>query len=52
MNVISAGRAPNGFYKLVLTTGQKNRLVREGIVYPALLVLLPLPGFLLRLKRG
>ena len=51
-DVISAGRAPNGFYKLVLTTGQKDRLVREGIVYPAALVLLPLPGFLLRLKRG
>ena len=32
--------------------GQKTRLVREGIVFPALFTLLPLPAFLLRLKRG
>jgi hypothetical protein len=51
-DVIAAGRAPNGFYKVVLTTGQKSRLVREGIIFPALFTLLPLPAFLLRLKRG
>src|SRR5581483_8438277 len=42
-DVLAAGRPPTGFSKVVLTAAQKQRLVRQGIVFPALAVLLPLP---------
>jgi len=51
-DLIGAGRAPSGTYKLVLTESQKSRLIRQGIVVPALAVLLPLPASAWRLKRG
>ena len=51
-DLIAAGRVPGGFYKLVLTESQKNRLIRQGIVVPAAVVLVPLPFALLRLRRG
>ena len=51
-DLISAGRDPGGFYKLVLTGAQKSDLTRRGIVYPALAVLVPLPLTFFRLKRG
>lgn len=51
-DLIAAGRRPAGFYKLVLTERQKNRMIYQGIVFPAALLLLPLPVALLRLRRG
>ena len=45
-------RPSTGLYKLVLTEGQRDRLIRQGIVFPGLAVLLPLPVALLRLRRG
>jgi ABC-type transport system involved in multi-copper enzyme maturation permease subunit len=51
-DLVAAVRPSTGFYKLVLTEGQRNRLIRQGIVVPSLVVLLPLPLALLRLKRG
>jgi len=51
-DVVAAVRPSSGLYKLVLTEGQRNRLIRQGIAVPSLLVLLPLPLALLRLKRG
>ena len=51
-DLLAAGRPPTGFAKVVLTSAQKNRLVRQGIVFPALAVLLPLPWAVLRLRRG
>jgi ABC-2 type transport system permease protein len=51
-DILSAGRPPNGFSKVILTGAQKNRLVRQGIVFPALAVLLPLPWAAWRLRRG
>jgi ABC-2 type transport system permease protein len=51
-DLVAAVRPSTGLYKLVLTEGQRNRLIRQGIAFPSLLVLLPLPVALLRLKRG
>lgn len=51
-DLLAAGRPPTGFAKVVLTSAQKNRLVRQGIVFPAIAVLLPLPWAVLRLRRG
>ncbi|HET9770092.1 MAG TPA: Gldg family protein [Acidimicrobiia bacterium] len=51
-DVVAAVRPSSGLYKLVLTEGQRNRLIRQGIAFPSLLVLLPLPLALLRLRRG
>ena len=51
-DVLAAGRPPTGFSKVVLTAAQKDRLVRQGIVFPALAVLLPLPWAAWRLRRG
>jgi hypothetical protein len=51
-DLVAAVRPSTGLYKLVLTEGQRNRLIRQGIVFPSLAVLLPLPLALLRLKRG
>lgn len=51
-DLVAAVRPSTGLYKLVLTEGQRNRLIRQGIVFPSLLVLVPLPVALLRLKRG
>jgi len=51
-DLISAGRPATGFDKVVLTTNQKDRLIRQGIVFPTVAVLLPLPFVVLRLKRG
>ncbi|MEW6475043.1 MAG: Gldg family protein [Actinomycetota bacterium] len=51
-DVLAAGRPVNGFTKVILTEAQKERLVRQGIVFPALAVLLPLPWAVLRLRRG
>lgn len=51
-DLVAAVRPSTGLYKLVLTEGQRNRLVRQGIVIPGLVVLLPLPLALLRLRRG
>jgi ABC-2 type transport system permease protein len=51
-DLISAGRPATGFDKVVLTTTQKDRLIRQGIVFPTLALLLPLPFAVLRLKRG
>jgi ABC-type transport system involved in multi-copper enzyme maturation permease subunit len=51
-DVVAAVRPSSGLYKLVLTEGQRNRLIRQGIAFPSLLVLLPLPAALLRLRRG
>ena len=51
-DIISANRDPGGFYKLVMTGAQKSALTRRGIVFPTLAVLVPLPLFFYRLKRG
>jgi ABC-type transport system involved in multi-copper enzyme maturation permease subunit/ABC-type uncharacterized transport system involved in gliding motility auxiliary subunit len=51
-DVVAAVRPSTGLYKLVLTEGQRNRLIRQGIALPSLLMLVPLPLALLRLKRG
>ncbi len=51
-DLVAAVRPSTGLYKLVLTEGQRNRLIRQGIVFPSLVVMLPLPLALLRLKRG
>ena len=51
-DLVAAVRPPTGLYKLVLTEGERNRLIRQGIVLPSLLVLLPLPLAVLRLRRG
>jgi len=51
-DVLAAGRPPTGFSKVVLTSAEKDRLVRQGIVFPALAVLLPLPWAAWRLRRG
>ena len=51
-DLISAGRAATGFDKVVLTTTQKDRLIRQGIVFPTVALLIPLPFAVLRLKRG
>jgi len=51
-DVISAGRAPGGQYKILLTSAHKADVVRRGIVFPALALLVPLPVTLLRLRRG
>ena len=51
-DVLAGGRPPTGFSKVVLTSAQKDRLVRQGIVFPALAVLLPLPWAAWRLRRG
>jgi hypothetical protein len=51
-DLLAAGRPVNGFTKVILTEAQKERLVRQGIVFPALAVLLPLPWAALRLRRG
>lgn len=51
-DLVHALRPPSGFYKLVLTEAQKHRLVREGIVLPAVAVLLPLPLSVRRIRRG
>ena len=51
-DVVAAGRPPTGFSKVVLTGAQKGRLVRQGIVFPALAVLLPFPWAAWRLRRG
>ncbi|HET9772183.1 MAG TPA: Gldg family protein, partial [Acidimicrobiia bacterium] len=51
-DLLAAGRPVNGFTKVILTEAQKDRLVRQGIVFPALAVLLPLPWAALRLRRG
>ena len=51
-DLVAAVRPSTGLYKLVLTEGQRNRLIRQGIALPSLAVLLPLPLALLRLRRG
>jgi hypothetical protein len=51
-DLVAAVRPATGLYKLVLTEGQRDRLIRQGIVLPSLVMLLPLPLALLRLKRG
>jgi ABC-type uncharacterized transport system involved in gliding motility auxiliary subunit len=51
-DLVAAVRPSTGLYKLVLTERQRNRLIRQGIAFPSLFVLLPLPIALLRLKRG
>jgi gliding motility-associated transport system permease protein len=51
-DVISAGRAFGGVRKIVLTRDRRDHLVRSGIVFPALAVLIPMPVTLLRLRRG
>ena len=51
-DLLAAGRPVNGFTKVILTEAQKDRLVRQGIVFPAVAVLLPLPWAALRLRRG
>ena len=51
-DLLAAGRPVNGFTKVILTEAQKERLVRQGIVFPSLAVLLPLPWAALRLRRG
>jgi len=51
-DVISAGRTFGGVHKIVLTKARRDHLVRSGIVFPALALLLPMPVALLRLRRG
>jgi len=51
-DLVAAVRPAVGFSKVVLTEAQKNRLIRQGIVFPSLAVLVPLPLSILRLKRG
>lgn len=51
-DLIGVDRPSSRAYKLVLTEAQKNRLIRQGIVFPTTVVLLPLPIALLRLRRG
>jgi hypothetical protein len=51
-DVISAGKAVGGVRKVVLTSAQHDRLVRNGVVWPTVCALVPLPVALLRLRRG
>jgi gliding motility-associatede transport system auxiliary component len=51
-DLVAAVRPSTGLYKLVLTEEQRSRLIWQGIAFPSLAVLLPLPFALLRLKRG
>ena len=51
-DVISAGRSFGGVRKVVLTRERRDHLVRAGIVFPALALLIPMPVALLRLRRG
>jgi ABC-2 type transport system permease protein len=51
-DVISAGRTFGGVHKIVMTRARRDHLVRAGIVFPALALLLPMPVALLRLRRG
>lgn len=51
-DLVAAVRPTTGLYKLVLTESQRDRLIRQGIVFPSLFVLLPLPLAVLRLRRG
>ena len=51
-DVISAGRSFGGVRKIVLTKDRRDHLVRSGIVFPALALLIPMPVALLRLRRG
>ena len=44
--------AKEGHLKVVLTKARRDYLVRSGIVFPALALLLPMPVALLRLRRG
>ncbi|HEV8625170.1 MAG TPA: Gldg family protein [Acidimicrobiia bacterium] len=51
-DVISAGRSFGGVHKVVLTRDRRDHLVRAGIIFPALALLIPMPVALLRLRRG
>jgi ABC-2 type transport system permease protein len=51
-DVLAASRPPTGFSKVALTPTDKSRLVRQGIVFPTLAVILPLPFVARRLRRG
>ena len=51
-DVIAAGRSFGGVHKIVLTKDRRDHLVRAGIVFPALALLIPMPIALLRLRRG
>jgi ABC-type transport system involved in multi-copper enzyme maturation permease subunit len=51
-DILTAGRPPNGFTRVILTEAQKDRLIQRGVVLPAIAVLLPLPWAALRLRRG
>ncbi len=51
-DLVAAVRPPGALYKLVLTEGQRDRLIRQGIAFPSLVVLLPIPVALTRLRRG
>jgi hypothetical protein len=51
-DLIAAGRPPVGFDKLVLTSAQRNRMVRQGIVVPGVACVVPLPLVVLRMRRG
>jgi hypothetical protein len=51
-DVLSAARPPIGFSKVALTATDKSRLVRQGIVFPSIAVILPLPFVARRLRRG
>jgi ABC-type transport system involved in cytochrome c biogenesis permease component len=51
-DVISAGRSFGGVHKIVLTRDRRDHLVRAGIIFPALALLIPMPVALLRLRRG
>jgi ABC-type transport system involved in multi-copper enzyme maturation permease subunit/ABC-type uncharacterized transport system involved in gliding motility auxiliary subunit len=51
-DLVAGVRSSTGLYKLVLTEDQRNRLIRQGIAFPSIAVLLPLPLALLRLRRG
>jgi hypothetical protein len=51
-DVIAAGPPVGGFDKVVLTTGQRDRFIRQGIVFPAAAMFIPLFPAVWRLRRG
>jgi hypothetical protein len=51
-DVIAAGPPVAGYDKVVLTTGQRDRFIRQGIVFPAAAMFIPLFPAVWRLRRG
>lgn len=51
-DLVTAYRDPGTTSKLILTAGQKSRMIRQSVVLPTLSVLVLLPLTVIRLRRG